>query len=131
MMAGRRSYVLMTPDVQNMVVDYIDSLPAKPLMKVTIEPFKSGPTYSQRGLLHKWIGIIADHTGHSPAETKEILKDMFLVKVERELAGQKRMVSPSTEDLSTGDYSQLMDQIQAFASTELGLFLPSIDDRRS
>lgn len=129
-MGERLSYVLMTPDTRHMVVDYIEGLPMRPLMKVTIEPVKSGPTYSQRGLLHKWIGIIADHTGYSPSETKEILKEMFLVKVDREFAGETRMVFPSTENLSKSDYSMLMDRIQAFASTELGMVLPAINDRR-
>ena len=121
----RQTHVLVTEELKDIVIARIEALPINPLVRVIIEKFHPGATYTQRGLLHKIIGIIADETGHSPAEMKEILKAAFLTPVEHHIGGRVVVSLPSTESLSKSDYSALIDQIIVFATAELGIHLPA------
>ena len=129
-MTPRRAYILMTPHIKKCCVEYIYALPPKPLMTVAIKEHRTGPGHGQRGFLHMLIGLIADHTGHGPAEMKEILKGMFLTPVEIEIGGRTVVAPPSTEDLTTHEYQQFIHQVKAFAVRDLDIRIPERGNMR-
>jgi hypothetical protein len=96
---------------------------------VTIKRYRKPRSLSQNALLHSWIDIIADHTGHDQDEIKGFLKDKFLPLVEINLGKRARLVRASTARLATEEMSKFMDKIYAFAATDLGLTLPSPQER--
>jgi len=70
------------------------------------------------------IGAIADHTGHSKDEIHEYCKQRFLPPRVIEIDGQQVMVPTSTTTLSTAEFAAYMDQVEAWAATELGVVIP-------
>lgn len=69
-----------------------------------------------------WVGVvtpIADHTGHTPEEIHEILKEQFCPAKEVELSG-KKFWRKSTTLLSTPEFQDYCIRCEVFA-TELGV----------
>lgn len=56
------------------------------------------------------IEMISEHTGHTPDETHEILKEKFHVE--------------STAKLKTGEFQEYVTKIVRFAASELNLAIP-------
>lgn len=125
-----QSYTLMTEEIRNSVAARIRALPIEPLITVRIETHKKRRTLSQNGLYWRWVEIIREHTGNSKTEIHDILRDMFLEPQEIWFGDQVKLVLPSTADLEPVDFGKYLDQIQAMAATDLGLFLPSSKDER-
>lgn len=94
----------------------------------TVEELKKKRSLSQNALYQKWAEIIADHTGHSHDEIKDILKRKFLTPKVVEINGVKYEIYTTTT-LSTGEMAKYMKKIDAFAATDLGLYLPHPEDQ--
>ena len=99
---------------------------------LTIERETKRRTLSQNRLMWDWIDDVVDHveeyTGHDKHEIHDFLKRKFL--------GPKRVIvgdsvedcTPSTKKLNTAQMTDYMNKIYAWATTELGLFLPVPED---
>ena len=99
---------------------------------LTIERETKRRTLSQNRLMWDWIDDVVDHveeyTGHDKHEIHDFLKRKFL--------GPKRVIvgdsvedcTPSTKNLNTAKMTDYMNKIYAWATTELGLFLPVPED---
>ena len=106
------------------VLDHIARLDLARPWDVTVEPHKKKRTLNQNALYHKWVGIIAEYTGHEHDELHEALKRMFLPPRFIDVGGATVEVRRSTTKLSTQEMSAYMEQVYAMASSTLGLFLP-------
>ena len=73
------------------------------------------------------LPIIAEHTGYSTDEVKDLVKSMFL-KREMMVKTKEGMKEVSTVRgsavLSTKEFEKFMEDIRRWASFELGLFIP-------
>lgn len=97
----------------------------KPLM-ISVKK-GSKRSIEQNNLYHMWAAIIAGETGDSKAATEEYLKHEFLTPVTYEVRGQVYEVY-STTKLTVGEFSEFLDQIDAFAKTQ-GWYLPHPEDQ--
>ncbi len=94
---------------------------------ITVEPFRKKRSLSQLRLMHAWIGEVvkhvSEHTGYTHDDVHEFLKQKFLTPKTIEIDGRvsRRW---TTGDLTTAQMADYMDKIYAWATTELGLFLP-------
>ena len=103
---------------------------------------------SANALLHVWVGILSNETGHDEIETKQMLKIKFGFKVIRQdpVKGEqlgwilKRLGwseltwpqkvnlcerwIPVTSAMTTKELKQMMDAIKNWARSELGIELP-------
>lgn len=77
----------------------------------------------QRRKIHAWFDELAHHTGHTPPEMKDWLLWEFLEPVEVDVRGKVHVRRRSWTELSKDEASTLMDRIQAWAATELGVEL--------
>lgn len=104
-------------------------------LAVTVQPAEDALTTEQRGYYHVVLQFIADHgTANGQkfpmAVWKEWFRDRFLgFKVRsfiNPMTGRRvrRRVRVSSEDLGVRGYARLIDQVIAFASTDLGLTVP-------
>jgi len=91
---------------------------------VTVDPHRKKRSLGQNNLYHEWVGIIANHTGHSHDEVHEWCKEEFLPPRAVVIDGKTREYR-STTGLSTGEMATYMDRVSAFAGSDLGLFLPA------
>lgn len=90
-----------------------------PLVLTIREPFDQ---YSddQRKKFHAWMHELAEHTGHTDAEMKSYVMTEFVPPA---IVRGKEVVRSFTE-LTKGDVSDLMNRVQAWAQTDLDLWLP-------
>lgn len=103
---------------------------------LVVEPFEDSLTKKQRGYYHGVVlteiaaQVKIDGKRHSMAVWKEYFRDKYL-GFRREtftnpLTGKKsrRRVRVSTEDLGVRRYAKLIDEVSAFAVTELDVRFP-------
>lgn len=111
------------------VISYIDKLPDKQFI-VTIEKKKVTRTISQNSLYWMWINCISKETGNEPNDLHEYFGELKFPKVEVKMFdGSTRTKPMSTTKMDTVQFKEVLDWIQMFASTELGLILPNPEDK--
>lgn len=67
---------------------------------------------------------IAEHTGHTPEEIHEVLKDLFLPRRFITLGGHEVSTQKTTTDLSVTEFAHYLEQVTAWAAQELGIAFP-------
>jgi hypothetical protein len=104
---------------------------------LSIEPFEDSLTTKQRGYYHGVVlteiaaQVVIEGKKHSMAVWKEYIRDKFLgykrVTFTNPLTGRKsrRRVRISTEDLGVKRYAKLIDEVTAYAITELNVRFPA------
>jgi hypothetical protein len=68
--------------------------------------------------------MIADETGHTCEEVHEFLKAKLLPREYLMIGKETQQVTKSTAQLSTDMMEAYLEQVRAFAATELGLHIP-------
>ena len=68
--------------------------------------------------------MIAAETGHSTEEIHEYMKDKYLPKVYVSIKGEERELTKSTTALDTMFFESYLEQVRAFAATELSMTIP-------
>lgn len=105
------------------VAGFIGNLSTKKRWRVEVKEARGRRTLNQNALYWKWVGIIASATGNSPKATHDALKDEFCPPSEVKLGSLTKMTHTTTA-LEIEAMSEYMNNVQAFAETELGLLLP-------
>jgi len=110
------------------VVQYLQKLPEGKEYDVTVERHKVRRTMPQNALYWLWIQCIASETGGDKEQIHEELKVMYLpTKRIRGLFDE--VARPmSTTALDTKQFTEFLEKVQVFASSELGIVLPTPDD---
>tara|TARA_R100001530_G_C4217225_1_gene128987 strand:- start:63 stop:452 length:390 start_codon:yes stop_codon:yes gene_type:complete len=95
-------------------------------MEIILRPYNKNRSLEQNDMFHGWCGAIADTTGHTKEEIKEILVEtVFGVEEYLNLNGEVRGRVRSTSDLNVNEMSDLIERtIQVGA--ELGASPPEI-----
>ncbi|MCE7073671.1 hypothetical protein LZG74_25400 [Dyadobacter sp. CY327] len=100
-------------------------------LRIQISERKEKRSLDQNALLWTWYQIIADETGHDKEDIHNYCKSMFLgtklMQFGHTLGG---IVPLSTKNQSKGVMAEYMNKIQAWASIDLGITLPSPDEAR-
>lgn len=113
-----------TPSQQSMLSAYLHTRDGKAVaVKLSIPT----NTRSQQANRYYWsvpVAIIAEHTGYAPEEVHTVLKDKFLPRKFVKLGNHEVEIRKTTTDLSTQEFETFLEQVRAWASTELGLFIP-------
>ncbi len=106
-------------------------------LSLTVEPYEDQLTRRQRGYYHGVIlteiagQVVIEGKRHAMAVWKEFFRDKYLgyrrQTVINPLTGRKsrRRVRVSTEDLGVKRYAKLIDQVTAYAVTELDVRFPA------
>ena len=111
------------------VLAYLDKLVEGKAYDVTIVRHKERRTVDQNRLLWFWINCISDETGQDKNDLHEYFKQKFLGFNTRTMFGVQVYKSVSTSSLDTKQFTQYLEHIRAFASTELGIKLPNPEDQ--
>ena len=85
-------------------------------------------TIVQNRLYHLWLSAISIETGNDTNALHEYFKRTFLPYTEVTAFGKTIGILSSTSDLTTKDFDKYLKEIEAFASTELGMTLPHVND---
>lgn len=112
------------------VIDYLQKLPDNgKQLDVSIVLHRERRSLDANALYFAWVGLIASETGNSKDDIHEALKEMFLGYSEKVVLGvvQKQVTSSAT--LDTKRFSEYMNEVEAWAATEINCILPRPEDR--
>jgi len=89
------------------------------LIEVTVKPYKKNRSLEQNDMFHAWCGSIADKTGHTKEEIKNILiETVFGTEEYINLQGDQRTRIRQTSSMTIGEMSELIER-----STQIGIEL--------
>ncbi len=94
---------------------------------VVVKLAKPVNSRSQRQNRFYWgvvLTTIAEATGNTTEDLHEHFKDRFLPRRFVTLAGKELEVAKTTTALSQDEFSKYLEQLAAFAASELGITLP-------
>lgn len=127
-MRKSRPFTITTEADRKRALDHIGALSLGKPWQMTIGPLTRRRTLSQNSLMWAWLNEVAehisDHTGYETHEVHEFCKHLFL-PAKRVMIGGREVEYWTTTDLTTHEMSEYMEKIYRWASSELGLFLPS------
>ena len=109
--------------------DYISRLPDGKTYDVSIKLHRTKRSSEANNLYWAWIGIIAQETGNDREVCHKFFAKKFLGYDVREFGSEKIAVVHSTASLDTKEFSDYMNEVAAFASSELGIVLPTPGDK--
>ncbi len=78
----------------------------------------------QNRLMWVWLSVIARDTGNNTEDLHEHFKNQFLPRRFVTLAGKESEVAKTTTILSVEEFGAYLEQLAAFAASELGITLP-------
>ena len=105
---------------------YLDDPNTQVPIEVIVRPYKKNRSLEQNDMFHAWCGTIADKTGHSKGEVKDILlESVFGSEEYLNLQGEKRSRLRSSSDLSRSEMSELIERTTQLG-IELGAEVPEV-----
>ena len=105
---------------------YLDDPNTRVPLEVIVRPYKKNRSLEQNDMFHAWCGTIADKTGHSKGEVKDILlESVFGSEEYLNLQGEKRSRLRSSSDLSRSEMSELIERTTQLG-IELGAEVPEV-----
>lgn len=114
---------------REVICNYLQSLPEGKVYDVTIKLHRTKRSNDANALYWSWIGIISTETGNDRETVHKALARKFLGYDVREFGSEKIAVVHSTASLDTKEFSDYMNEVAAFASSELGIVLPTPGDK--
>ena len=117
-----KRWILRTPTIRHLCVDWIKSVELRPdaqILEVVVKPYKKNRCLEQNDMFHAWCGSIADKTGHSKEEIKNILiETVFGTEEYINLQWDQRTRIRQTSSMTLGEMSELIER-----STQIGIEL--------
>ena len=122
-------FILRNRTERDVLCEYLQSLPEDKAYDVSIKLHRAKRSTEANALYWKWIGIIASETGNEREVCHKFFAKKFLGYDTKEFGNERIAIVKSTANLDTAQFSEYMNQVEAFASTELGIVLPSPNDQ--
>lgn len=130
-MRKSRPFALVSEVDRKRIMDHIAMLSLGKPWQVTVGPLTKTRTLSQNSLMWKWLNEVADHvsehTGYEANEVHEFLKRKFLQPKIIVINGEE-IRHWTTTNLTTSEMSAYMEKIYRWATSELGIFLPTPEE---
>lgn len=103
------------------VADVIRGLaPTKP-WRIELTPHRAKRSPEQNKLLWAIYAAIASNTGHTSEEIHEVMKAKFLPRQVVTVGDEEVPIVGSSTKLDVKEFSEFVERVQAFASSELGI----------
>ena len=88
-------------------------------------------TLDQNALFHLWVSVIADDLGYTDKEARksDVTRTIHGQKEDvNRLTGEVIQVDYRTSEMTVSELASFMDKMKAWASTDLGIYLPYFGD---
>ena len=128
----KRRWILRSTRVRDLACSILGELQLQdepndePVLELILRPFKEGRSLEQNDMFHAWCGSIAEKTGHSKAEIKDILLEtVFGTEEYLNLNGDKRTRLRQTSGLNKNEMSELIER-SVQIGIELGADIPEV-----
>ena len=128
----KRRWILRSTRVRDLACGILSELKlqeepnGEPVLELILRPFKESRSLEQNDMFHAWCGSIAEKTGHSKAEIKDILLEtVFGTEEYLNLNGDKRTRLRQTSGLNKNEMSELIER-SVQIGIELGADIPEV-----
>ena len=128
----KRRWILRSARVRDLACSILGELQLQdepndePVLELILRPFKDSRSLEQNAMFHSWCGSIAEKTGHSKAEIKDILLEtVFGTEEYLNLQGKKRSRLRQTSSLNKSEMSELIER-SVQIGIELGADIPEV-----
>ena len=123
-----KRWILRDKRIRDFCSGYIkdQSIDKEQPLEVIMRPYNKSRSLEQNDMFHAWCGTIADKTGHSKGEIKEIIiESVFGAEDYLNLKGEKRSRLRSTSDMNVSEMSELIERAVQLG-IELGADVPEV-----
>ena len=128
----KRRWILRNARVRDLACSILGELKLQdepndePILELILRPYKENRSLEQNDMFHAWCGSIAEKTGHSKAEIKDILLETTFGSEEYlNLQGKKRVKLRQTSGLTKNEMSELIER-SVQIGIELGADIPEV-----
>ena len=128
----KRRWILRNARVRDLACSILGELKLQdepndePILELILRPYKENRSLEQNDMFHAWCGSIAEKTGHSKAEIKDILLETaFGTEEYLNLKGEKRVRLRQTSGLTKNEMSELIER-SVQIGIELGADIPEV-----
>ena len=96
------------------------------LLEVIMRPYNKNRSLEQNDMFHAWCGTIAEQTGHSKGEIKDILvESVFGTEEYSNFQGETRSRLRATSEMGVKEMSELIERATQIG-IELGAEVPEV-----
>jgi len=124
-----KRWILRTPTIRHLCVDWIKSIELRPdaqILEVVVKPYKKNRSLEQNDMFHSWCGSIAEKTGHTKMEIKDIiLEQVFGSEDYLNFQGKVRSRLRQTSGMTVQEMSELIERATQLG-IELGADVPEV-----
>ena len=128
----KRRWILRNARVRDLACSILGELKLQdepndePILELILRPYKENRSLEQNDMFHAWCGSIAEKTGHSKAEIKDILLETTFGSEEYlNLQEEKRVRLRQTSGLTKNEMSELIER-SVQIGIELGADIPEV-----
>jgi hypothetical protein len=125
-----KRWILRSGDIRDICVSWLQAIEinqdglASNKLEVVVKPYKKNRSLEQNDMFHAWCGTIADKTGHSKQEIKQIMVETTFGSEEfLNLKGLVRTRLKETSGMNVGEMSELLERTIQIG-IELGAEVP-------
>lgn len=118
-----KTYLCRGPDQLQQMADVIRSLSVEEPWEVEVRQYRVKRSGAQNRLLWAIYTEMAEHTGHTPEEIHMALKLKFLARQVVTVGHEEVTIPGSTTKLDVAEFSDYLEQVQAFAAQEFGIIV--------
>ena len=126
-MANKR-WILRDDTIRELCLSWLGAieLDKENPLEVLVKPYKKNRSLEQNDMFHAWCGAIADKTGHSKQEIKQIMvESTFGTEEFLNLQGRTRTRLKETSGMTVGEMSELLERTIQIG-IELGAEVPEV-----
>jgi len=127
-----KRWILRSGDIRDICVSWLQAIEinqdglASNKLEVVVKPYKKNRSLEQNDMFHAWCGTIADKTGHSKQEIKQIMVETTFGSEEfLNLKGLVRTRLKETSGMNVGEMSELLERTIQIG-IELGAEVPEV-----
>jgi hypothetical protein len=127
-----KRWILRSDDIRDICVSWLQGIEidedglASNKLEVVVKPYKRNRSLEQNDMFHAWCGTIADKTGHSKQEIKQIMVETtFGTEEFLNLKGVVRTRLKETSGMKVGEMSELLERTIQIG-IELGAEVPEV-----
>jgi len=117
------NFFINSPEVRDNCLSFLREVPTQPAYIVDIKQAKRKRGINQNALYWTWLGIISNESGFTTEDLHNYFKVDVLGCKTLKHKGREVPIPKSTRDLSSAEFAEYMDEIQARAYQN-GITLP-------
>lgn len=117
-------HVLRDEDSRLRAIKHIEALSLEKPWQVDIKLYRKNRSSAQNRLYWMWLTIVGDDLGYTKKEMHKVFAKKFLPLDVTVAMGETVNDTKSTTDLNTKEFTEYLEEIDIFSSSELGIVLP-------